>query len=277
MYNAMSIDVEDYFMVSAFSNVVNLDEWPNYEIRVEPNTRTILDLFAKHGIRATFFTLGWIAERNPGLIRDIRSAGHEIACHGYNHRLVYDLTAGEFREDIRRAKGILEGITGTPVLGFRAASYSIVKRSLWAIDVLIEEGFKYDSSIFPIHHDRYGLPGAERFPHIIKRSGGTIFEFPPSTYRLFGQNVPIAGGGYLRLFPFWATRAMVKKINKKEKQPVNFYLHPWEIDTDQPRLNGRRLSEFRHYINLKTTMPKLESLAKEFKFKPISELIAAYE
>ena len=273
MINALTIDVEDYYMVSAFSDIVRFEEWGAYESRVEKNTYRILDVLDEHNVKATFFVLGWVAERCSELVRNIHGSGHEVACHGYNHRLIYDLTPEQFREDVRRAKGILEDIISAPVIGYRAASYSIVKETLWALDILIEEKFLYDSSIFPIHHDRYGLPGAERFPHVLKRNNGTLREFPPSTYRLFGQNVPIAGGGYLRLFPLQITRTAMRSINKKEKKPVIVYLHPWEIDPGQPRLNGRSSSKMRHYINLRSTMPKLRTFLGEFNFNRLSAFL----
>lgn len=268
--NALTIDVEDYYMVSAFADVIKFEDWHNYESRVENNTYKILDLLNKYKVKATFFVLGWVAEHYPELVRDIHSSGHEVACHGYNHRLVYDLTPEDFRADIRRSKYILEDITGSPVIGFRAASYSIIKDTLWALDILIEEGFLYDSSIFPIHHDRYGFPEAERFLHIIKRENGTIVEFPPSTYRFFNQNIPVAGGGYMRLFPLYITRTAIKRINERDRQIAILYLHPWEIDKDQPRLNGCWKSKIRHYINLNSTLPKLKNFIEEFKFKPLS-------
>jgi polysaccharide deacetylase family protein (PEP-CTERM system associated) len=270
IYNALTIDVEDYYMVSAFADVVKFEDWHRYESRVENNTYRLLDLLSEYGVKATFFILGWVAEHYPELVRDIHSAGHEVACHGYNHRLIYNLTPEQFREDVRIAKNILEDITGTPVIGYRAASYSIIKKTLWAIDILIEEGFLYDSSIFPIHHDRYGLPEADRFPHVIKRNNGTIMEFPPSTYNIFGQNIPVAGGGYLRLYPLHLTKAAIKRINKRDRQIAILYLHPWEIDKDQPRLNGCWKSKIRHYINLNSTLPKLKNFIEEFKFKPLS-------
>jgi polysaccharide deacetylase family protein (PEP-CTERM system associated) len=262
-------------MVSAFSDVVKFEDWHSYESHIEKNTCKVLDLLAKLNIEGTFFVLGWVAERYPGLVRDIHSAGHEVACHGYNHRLIYHLTPDQFREDVRFAKGILEDMTGEAVLGYRAASYSIVKKTLWALDTLIEEGFLYDSSIFPIHHDRYGFPGANRFPHVIERGGGKIYEFPPSTVRIFGQNVPVAGGGYLRLLPLHVTRKAIRRINEKEKEPAIIYIHPWEIDLDQPRMKGRWRSKFRHYVNLSTTMPKLTSFLNEFSFRPLCKLIDA--
>ena len=230
LFNALTVDVEDYYMVSGFADVVKFEDWHRFESRVEKSTSTILDLLEQYGVHATFFVLGWIAQRHPGLVRDIHAGGHDIACHGYNHRLVYELTPEQFREDIRKSKGILEGITGTAVRGYRAASYSVVQNSLWALDILIEEGFAFDSSIFPIHHDRYGIPTAKRFPHIVRRAGGKIAEFPPSTYQLWGQNIPVAGGGYLRLFPWPVTKAIIERINEKEKQAVIVYVHPWEVD-----------------------------------------------
>jgi polysaccharide deacetylase family protein (PEP-CTERM system associated) len=273
MYNALTIDVEDYFMVSAFSDVIKFEDWHKYESRVEKNTYRILDLLNESGVKATFFILGWVGENYPEMVGDIHSMGHEIACHGYNHRLIYDLSPDEFREDIRRSKDILEDIAGEPVVGFRAASYSIVKGTLWALDILIEEGFLYDSSIFPIHHDRYGLPDSDRFPHVIRRDGGSILEFPPSTCRILRLNIPVAGGGYLRLSPSWILKTAVKRINEREKRPFILYLHPWEIDVDQPRLNGRRLSMIRHYINLDSTMPKLKMFLEEFRFEPLSSIL----
>ncbi len=273
----MTIDVEDYFMVSAFSDVVRFEDWPGYESRVERNTMKILELLAERGVKGTFFVLGWVAERNRGLVREIHGAGHEVACHGYNHRLVYELSAAEFREDVRKVKAILEDITGAAVLGYRAASYSIILESLWALDVLIEEGFRYDSSIFPIYHDRYGVPGADRFAHAIRRNGGTLMEFPPSTFRVLGLNMPMAGGGYFRLTPVGLTKSLMRTINAREKKPVVFYVHPWEIDADQPRIKGRWLSELRHNLNLKSTLPKMKALINEFKFRPLRDFCDAHE
>jgi len=271
--NALTIDVEDYFMVSAFADIVRFDEWHKYESRIEKNTHKILNLLDEHKVQATFFVLGWVAERHPELIRDIHSRGHEIACHSYNHMLIYHLTRAQFREDVYTAKSILEDITGAAISGYRAPSYSITKKTLWALDILIEEGFLYDSSIFPIHHDRYGFPEANRFPHKIKRENGTITEFPPSTYKLFGQNIPVAGGGYLRLFPLQITKTAIKRINEKEKKSAIIYIHPWEIDEHQPRLNGKIRSKMRHYINLRSTMPKLKTFLHEFRFRPLSDFL----
>jgi polysaccharide deacetylase family protein (PEP-CTERM system associated) len=270
MFNALTIDVEDYYMVSAFSDVVRFEDWPRFESRVERNTYQLLDLLDIYGVKATFFILGWVAERHPGLIQDVHYRGHEVACHGYNHRLVYHLTPEQFKEDTRRAKGVLEDIIGSIVAGYRATSFSIVKRTMWALDILVEEGFIYDSSIYPIHHDRYGFPGAQRFPHSIKVDNGEIREFPPTTYSILGQNIPVAGGGYLRLYPWPLTKAIIKQINEKEKKAAMIYVHPWEIDVDQPRLQGRWRSKIRHYLNLSSTLPKLRTCLRECRCKPVS-------
>ena len=272
-FNALTVDVEDYYMVSAFSDVVKFEDWHKHESRVENSTHKILDLFEKQNVKATFFVLGWVAEHYPNLVREIYSGGHEIACHGYNHRLIYHLTHEQFRDDVHTAKCILEDIIGAQILGYRAASYSIVKRTIWALDILIEEGFVYDSSIFPVYHDRYGFPAANRFPHMIQRKHGTIKEFPPSTFKILGQNIPMAGGGYLRLLPSQITRSMIKRINMKDKQPVTIYVHPWEVDADQPRLNGCLKSKFRHYVNLRSTFPKLRCFLDEFRFRPLSSFL----
>ncbi|MFO0754207.1 MAG: XrtA system polysaccharide deacetylase [Thermodesulfovibrionales bacterium] len=274
--NAFTVDVEDYYMVSAFEGSVRFEEWDRYESRVEKNTRRILETLDRYGVKGTFFVLGWIAERCRGLVRDIGAAGHEVACHGYRHRLIYTMTPEEFREDLRRAKGILEECSGAAVSGYRAASYSIVRETLWALDILIEERFRYDSSIFPIHHDRYGIPGGERFAHRIERAGGSIVEIPPSTISLFGRNIPVAGGGYLRLFPLEVTRAALKSISRREGKPAVVYLHPWEIDPRQPRIRCRLKSRLRHYVNLKSTAAKVEALLREFPFGPIAALLGPF-
>ena len=273
MYNALTIDVEDYFMVTAFSDVVKSEDWSKYESRVENNTLQILDILDEYRVKATFFTLGWVAEHYPKLVSEIHRRGHEVASHGYNHRLTYDLSLQEFREDVRRSKALLEDIVGESIVGYRATSYSIMKKSLWALDILIEEGFTYDSSIFPIHHDIYGYPEFSRFPVNIHREGvGDILEIPISTISIFGKNIPIAGGGYLRLFPIRFTEWGIHRLNEKEGKPVIVYIHPWELDPKQPRLNGRRLSIFRHYINMETTSSKLRGLLSKFKFAPINQV-----
>jgi len=273
MINALTIDVEDYYMVSAFADVVKFDDWQTYESRVERNTWRILDLLNENNVKATFFILGWIAERHPALIREIQSQGHEIASHGYNHRLIYNLSPQEFREDLRRSRDILQDLTGAPVIGYRAASYSIVQQSIWALDILIEEGFMYDSSIFPVYHDRYGMPGAKRYPHVVVRPGGSIIEFPPATLKVGTSVFPVAGGGYLRLFPLSLTRHAIRRLNEKEQQIAVVYLHPWEIDPDQPRMQGSLLSRFRHYTNLDSTLVKLGALLADFRFEPFRMLL----
>ncbi|HXI09453.1 MAG TPA: XrtA system polysaccharide deacetylase [Thermodesulfobacteriota bacterium] len=276
MLNALTIDVEDYFMVSAFADTVKFDDWPAYESRVEQSTMRILDLLEGFNVKATFFMLGWVAEHHPGLATEIRNRGHEIALHGYNHRLAYELTRSEFREDIRKSKRIIEDITGSAVKGYRAPSYSITKKNLWALDVLIEEGFAYDSSIFPIYHDRYGYPEFDRFPLTVTRGGvGSILEVPLSTVRLMGRNIPIAGGGYLRLLPISFVEWGIRSINKKEGKHAVIYLHPWEIDPGQPRLNGSRLSSFRHNVNIGKTHSKLKRLLQRFRFGTMTETFAA--
>jgi len=274
--NAMSIDVEDYFHVSVFDGVVPRQEWPRMESRVVANTTRILDLFDEFNLRSTFFVLGWVAERNPDLVKTIANRGHELASHGYAHRLVYDQTRSAFREDVRRAKRLLEDGCGRPVIGYRAPSYSITPRSLWALDVLLEEGYEYDSSIFPIRHDRYGIPVSARRPYAIERTVGTLVEVPGSTTRFGPLNLPVAGGGYFRILPYQWTRWGIARLNRLEGRAAIFYLHPWEIDPDQPRLACGRLSRFRHYRNLERTEERLRRLLTDFKFGPIRDLVAAY-
>jgi polysaccharide deacetylase family protein (PEP-CTERM system associated) len=272
MINALTIDVEDYFMVSAFADKVQFEDWPYYESRVEGNTCRILNLLDTYNVKATFFILGWVGEHYPQLVQEIYSRGHEIASHGYNHRLAYDLSLSEFREDTKKSKAILEDIIGEAVIGYRAASYSVIKESFWVMDVLIEEGFLYDSSIFPISHDRYGYRQFPRFPLVIEREGvGRILEIPMSTLSLIGRNFPIAGGGYLRLLPAKLIEWAIRRLNEKEGQPAIIYLHPWEIDPDQPKLNGRRVSIFRHYVNLSKTMERLNRLLQQFSFGTIRQ------
>ena len=287
--NALSIDVEDYFHVSNFSKVIKFSDWDKYQCRVERNTLHVLNVLNEFNVKATFFVLGWIAERYPELIENIHQEGHEIASHGYCHQLIASQTREEFREDVRKTKRILEDITGVDVMGYRAPTYSITQKSFWTFEILIEEGFKYDSSIFPIRHYGYGIPDTPRFPHIININGlnqtndltisnGSndkfIIEFPISTLRLAGTNLPIAGGGYFRLFPYQFTKWGLKKINQKEKKPFIFYIHPWELDPDQPRFKeAPRLSRFRHYVNLDKTEPKLKRLLEDFNFSTVRNVL----
>jgi polysaccharide deacetylase family protein (PEP-CTERM system associated) len=272
--NAMSVDVEDYFQVSAFDRVVDRASWDGRESRVVAYTRRLLDLFDEFGVKATFFVLGWVAERQRALVRDIDARGHEIASHGYSHRLVYEQTPAEFREDVRRAKRLLEDASGKPVAGYRAPSYSITKLSLWALDVLVDEGYRYDSSIFPIRHDRYGIPDSPRAPYVIRGGTSPLVEVPASAARLAGVNLPVAGGGYFRLLPYGWTRWGIGRINAVERRAAVFYLHPWEVDPEQPRLHASALSRFRHYRNLDQTEPRLRRLLRDFAFGPVSHLAA---
>ena len=266
--NYLSIDVEDYYQVSAFESMVGYNRWEDYTPRVEANTAKVLDLLQTHGVSATFFVLGWTARKFPGLVQRIQALGHEIACHSLHHRLIYTMTPAEFRADTRTAKDILEQITGAPVRGYRAPSYSITRDSLWAFDILAELGFTYDSSIFPIRHDRYGIPDAPRFPY--RLGGRDLIEFPLSTSKFCGLNVPVAGGGYFRLFPYAFTKMALQGINQREGQSFIFYLHPWELDPEQPRITGAsQLSRFRHYLNLSRTAPRFVRLLKDFYFQPL--------
>jgi polysaccharide deacetylase family protein (PEP-CTERM system associated) len=271
--NAMSVDVEDYFQASAFDRVVSRAGWDTFESRVVPNTERVLELFSEAGVLATFFVLGWVAHRFPALVRDIAAAGHEVASHGYHHQLLYTLTPAQLREDVRASKSALEQITGSPVLGFRAPSYSIVESSLWALDILIEEGYVYDASIFPIHHDRYGIPNAERHAHVLRRRSGTLVEMPASTLRLGSVNLPIAGGGYFRLLPYAWTRWGIGRVNRRERKPVVFYFHPWEIDPSQPRFAVGAASRFRHYTGLDRTSDRLRRLLGEFRFTSVADVL----
>lgn len=265
--NALTVDVEDYFHVAALAPNIHRDSWTSRESRVVENTHKLLALFEKSDVRGTFFVLGWVAERYPQLVKDIAAGGHEIACHGYSHRLVYEQSPEEFHDETRRSKNLLEDIVGSAILGYRAASYSIVRESLWAIDILVELGFSYDSSIFPVHHDRYGIPDAERIPNRMSTPGGkSIVEWPLATAGILGFRLPVAGGGYFRLLPYWLTHWGLSSINRSERQPFIFYLHPWEIDPAQPRVAASRLSRFRHYTNLDKCEARLQRLLGDFKF-----------
>jgi polysaccharide deacetylase family protein (PEP-CTERM system associated) len=272
--NAMTIDVEDYFHVSVFERTVPRTSWDGLQSRVRANTDRLLDMFDEHGVRGTFFVLGLVAERDPGLIRAIASRGHELASHGYAHRLVYDQTPEVFREDVRRAKALIEDTSGRQVRGYRAPSFSVTEKSLWALDVLLEEGYRYDASIFPIRHDRYGIPDAPRWPHAMTRPAGRLFEVPGSTVRIGGTNLPVAGGAYFRILPYAWTRWGMTRVNQVERQPAVFYLHPWEIDPDQPRLPASAFGRFRHYRNLHRTEKRLRALMRDFAFGPLEAVLA---
>jgi polysaccharide deacetylase family protein (PEP-CTERM system associated) len=273
--NALSFDVEDYFQVSAFEGLVRYEDWGRYESRVVASTARILDLLAARGTRATFFVLGWAAERHPELVRRIVERGHEVASHGYSHRLVYRMTPAEFREDARRSREVLEDQSGRPVQGFRAPSFSIVEESRWGLEVLAELGYRYDSSIFPVRHHRYGIPRHRRFPHLLPGGEGReLAEFPLSTVRLGRANLPVAGGGYLRLLSCRYIRWGLRRINA-EGQPAILYFHPWELDPDQPRLPCGLLTRLRHYSGLSRTAEALKRLTGEFRFAPVAEVLAS--
>lgn len=269
--------MEDYFQVEAFSGVVSRDTWAQREYRCERNVGVLLDMLAEKKVRGTFFVLGWIAERSPHLIRDIARAGHEIACHGWSHRLIYKQSPEEFREETTRSKALLEDLVGTKVRGYRAASFSIISRSMWALDTLIDLGFEYDSSVFPIVHDNYGVPGAKLAPFLIEApSGRTILEFPMSVAKYGPLSVPVSGGGYFRILPYRLVRAGLKRINGRDRRPFVFYLHPWEIDPGQPRIEQAGLkSRFRHYTNLEHCEGRLRRLLDEFSFASMEEVLEA--
>ena len=274
LLNAMTVDVEEHFQVSAFDGSVSRDDWHQHPSRVIDNTNRLLDMLDDASVKATFFVLAWIAEKYPRIVGDIARRGHEIASHGYAHRLVYTQSPDEFREETRRSQCLLQDQCGQPVVGYRAASFSIGASNLWALDVLADLGFQYDSSIFPIVHDRYGMPNAPRRVHAVKTSSGaTIVEVPPSTLRFGKVNIPIAGGGYLRFLPLSLTSRAIRRLNSRDESPAIVYIHPWEIDPGQPRLSGPWLSRFRHYTGLNGTRRKLTGLMQTFRFGPVSEII----
>lgn len=267
--NAMTVDVEDYFHVTAFAGSLARERWSSQESRVERNTHVLLELFERHRVRTTFFVLGWVAERVPGLIKELHRAGHEIACHGLTHELVYKQTPQIFRQETQRSKSLLEDLIGAKVRGYRAATYSITAQSLWALDILEELGFDYDSSVFPVRHDLYGIPGASRLPFRV--ASGRLLEVPLTTVRVFGQHLPCAGGGYFRLLPYAAFRWALRRVNS-EGMPAVFYLHPWEIDPAQPRIEAPWRSRFRHYTNLHRTAARLEALLTDFRWATMAEV-----
>jgi polysaccharide deacetylase family protein (PEP-CTERM system associated) len=273
LVNVLTVDLEAYFHATAFAPHVARTAWESLPARLESACDRLLEMFDRHRVLATFFVLGWIGERFPGLVRRIAAAGHEIGCHGLDHRLIYDLQPKEFRAETRRARRTLEEVIGQPVIGYRAATFSITAASQWALDVLIEERFLYDSSIFPIHHDRYGLPGAPRFAHTVRRPAGLIVELPPSTVQLGSVVLALSGGGYFRLYPYWLFRRGVLQLNRVERQPLVFLIHPWEIDPGQPKLPAPRLTTWRHRVNLSRTLPRLERLLGEFTFAPAADVL----
>ena len=274
MFNALTVDVEDYYQVAAFESVVRFADWERFESRVENNTYRILEILETHKTPATFFVLGWVAERHPQLVRAISAYGHEVASHGYAHQRLYTQTPEQFRTETRRSKCILEDAIGQAILGYRAASYSITAQSLWALAILREEGFVYDSSIFPIHHDLYGIPSAPRFCHVLQGPGyDGLVEFPLSTLRLGSVNLPIAGGGYFRLFPYAFTHWGISRLNEHEHHPAVVYLHPWETDPCQPRIHAGGRARLRHYLNLSRTVARLRRLLQDFRFGTMGDVL----
>lgn len=272
--NALTVDVEEYFQVAAFERTIAKDAWDRSESRVEFSTGRVLDLFAAHGAKATFFVLGWIAERHPGLVRRIVAEGHELASHGYDHTRVHNLDPVQFREDVTRTKAILEDIGGTAVRGYRAPSYSINARNLWALDVLAEAGHAYSSSIYPIRHDLYGMPDAPRFPFRVRPDA--ILEIPVTTVQIAGRNLPCGGGGYFRLLPYGVFQWMLQRVNAVDGQPGLFYFHPWEVDPEQPRVAGAPLkSRFRHYLNLGSMHARLGRLLQDFRWGRMDDVFGA--
>jgi polysaccharide deacetylase family protein (PEP-CTERM system associated) len=268
--NAMTIDVEDYFHVLAFDDVIDRDLWDAFPRRVEQNTNRLLEIFADTGTKATFFTLGWVAERHPGLIRRIASGGHELASHGYAHIPADRQNRNEFRDDVRKAKLLLEDASGTPVQGYRAPTFSIARDNWWAFQILSEEGYTYSSSVFPIRHDLYGTPNSPRNAFVAKPS--TVLELPLTTVRLLNFNFPCAGGGYFRLLPYGISRWALRHVNSWDRMPCVFYLHPWEIDPGQPyQYNAPLKSRFRHYINLHRTEDRLRRILRDFSWGRIDQ------
>ena len=273
--DALSVDVEDYFHVEAFANQIRPENWPTFTSRVHANCDRLLELFAKYDRRATFFVLGWVAERDPALVRKIAEAGHELACHSYAHRRVFSLQPEEFREDLRRARGLIEDAASVRVVGYRAPTFSILRRSVWALEILAEEDFLYDSSIYPIRHDLYGYPEFPRFLQRVELSSGReIIEVPMSTIRFAGLNWPLGGGGYLRLLPMAYTSWAIRRVHQQDRQPFVLYVHPWEVDPSQPRLNGKWKSKLRHYTGLAGMEGRLEALLERGSFEPMQNLVA---
>jgi len=270
LINALTIDVEDYFHVSAFETHIDRAVWEKIPCRIERNVDRLLGLLDEHRARATFFTLGWVAHRYPALVKRIIAQGHELASHGYGHRRASDLDHAAFSDDIRRAKALLEDVGGVPVIGYRAPSFSIGRGNLWAFDCIAAAGYRYSSSIYPVRHDHYGMPDAPRFPHRV-RDG--LIEIPVTTTRLFGRNLPAGGGGYFRLAPYHVSRWAISRVNRVDVRPAIFYFHPWEIDPEQPRVNGLGVkTRFRHYLNLHRTQARLRRLLSDFQWDRVDRV-----
>jgi len=275
MKNALTFDIEEYFHAEVFARTLSPEEWPSLASRVVDTTERLLDILDYADVRATFFILGWIADRYPTLVQDIAGRGHEIACHGYGHQMIQRQSRLEFAKDLQQAKTAIEDAAGTAVIGYRAPTFSVVRETLWSLEVLWEAGFQYDSSIFPIVHDRYGIPDAPRFPHRVPITNGHgIVEFPLSTITFLGRRLPVAGGGYFRLLPYSVTRRAIQHLNKREQQPAIVYLHPWELDVHQPKVRVGWLSHLRHSVNTHSTEGKLRRLLTDFHFAPVRDILA---
>ena len=273
--NALTVDVEDYFQVSALAPQIARADWERIPCRVERNVETILSLFAESGARATFFTLGWIAERYPGLVKRIVAQGHELASHGYGHLRIHEQTPDEFTQDIGRAKALLEDLSGTEVKGYRAPSFSIGQRTLWAFERIARAGYRYSSSVYPVRHDLYGMPDAPRFAY---RPRADLLEIPITTAAVLNRNLPAGGGGYFRLLPYAVSRALLRRVNEVDARSGIFYFHPWEIDPAQPRVPGTGIkARFRHYVNLRRTEPRLRRLLRDFRWRRMDEVFLAPE
>ncbi|HEY1288904.1 MAG TPA: XrtA system polysaccharide deacetylase [Burkholderiales bacterium] len=273
--NALTVDVEDYFQVSALAPHIARADWERIPCRVERNVDTILSLFAQVGARATFFTLGWIAERHPGLVKKIVAEGHELASHGYGHLRIHEQTPAEFTQDIGRAKALLEDLSGTQVKGYRAPSFSIGPQTLWAFERIAQAGYRYSSSVYPVRHDLYGMPEAPRFAY---RPRADLLEIPVTTAAVLHRNLPAGGGGYFRLLPYVVSRALIRRVNRVDQRPAIFYFHPWEIDPAQPRVPGTSArTRFRHYVNLRRTESRLGRLLRDFRWRRMDEVFLAPE
>lgn len=274
MLDGLSVDVEDYYHTEAFADRVSPAGWAKFPSRVLDNTLRVLELFERKGVHGTFFLLGKVVEENPSLVREVINAGHEVACHSYKHQCVWRLTPAEFREDTRRAVRLIEDAGGQAVAGYRAPTFSVVNRTLWALEILLEEGFSYDASVFPIHHDVYGIPEAPRFPfEWTWANGRSLVEIPSTTVRAFGRNLPVGGGGYLRILPVWYTRWGLDRVRRVDRNPVSMYFHPWEIDPGQPRLDGRWKSRLRQYINLSRMEERISTTLDDGNFAPLRDFL----
>jgi polysaccharide deacetylase family protein (PEP-CTERM system associated) len=271
--NALTVDLEEYFTVQALDKKIPRERWPYQPLRCDRQVRILLDLFEQHSVKATFFVLGWVAQRHPSLIREVHQRGHEIAAHSYWHKLVFDMTPEDFRADLIQVRDLLQDLTSASVIGYRAPTYSITRASLWAHDILAEEGFLYSSSIFPIHHDRYGIDDYPRYPQLLSPGGHSLWEFPITTLQLGKKNLPVSGGGYMRLLPARSIAAALAHINNHENQPTIIYLHPWEIDPEIPKFGQGAFQDFRGYMGIHKMLSKLEYLINVLHFSRVDTVL----